>query len=106
MNRLLASLSHVLSGDGLLVMQETDRFYSILMRVYKEVLFFEDENESKAVLDILVGYNPLRGTCRRRVIDLRDTSRRVYTDLYYWPVAGPTALLWIFFEDIDVIEIQ
>ncbi len=106
MNRLLASLSHVLSGDGLLVMQETDRFYSILVRGYKEVLFLEDEHEGKAVLDVFAGYNPLKGTCRRRVIDLEDTSRRVSMDLYYWPVASLAALLWIFFEDIDVVEVQ
>jgi len=105
MNRLLASLTHVLSNNGLLVMQEADRFYSIIMRGYKEVIYNEDEHEGKAVLDVFVGYDPLKGTCRRRVIDLRDTNRRVSIDLYYWSIASLAALLWIFFEDIDVIEI-
>ena len=105
MNRLLASVSRALNSKGLFVVQESDVFYKIITKGYKEVLFVENEHEGKAVLDLFVSYNPLKGTCRRRVVDLNEPKRRINLDLCYWSVANLAALLWIFFEDVDVLEV-
>ncbi|BES82190.1 class I SAM-dependent methyltransferase [Pyrodictium abyssi] len=104
MNTLLASVSHVLSPRGLLVMQEADRFRMFLTRGCADIMFVEDECSARMVLDVFKGYDPVRGTCRRRVIDLRNPSRTAVINLYYWSVARLAALSWIFFEDVDVIK--
>jgi len=105
MNKLMASISHTLSDNGLLVMQEADRFYNIIVRGYRDIIYVEEEYENKIVLDVFTGYDPLRGTCRRRVINLKNPDKTATMDLYYWNIAGLAALLWIFFKDIDIIEI-
>ena len=106
MNKLLASISYVLNDKGLLIMQEADRFYSIITRGYKEIIFVEDEYEGKTVLDVFKEYNPLKGTCRRKVIDIKNPAKTAAMDLYYWSIAGIAALLWVFFEDIDILEVR
>ncbi len=51
-----------------------------------------------------VDYNPLKGTCKRIVIDLGDPRRNTYMELYYWSMAALGALLWLFFKDVDILE--
>ena len=105
MNKLLASISYILNDNGLFIMQEADRFHNIITRGYRDIIYVEEEYENKMVLDVLTGYDPLKGTYKRRIINLKKPSEKATLDLYYWSIAGLSALLWIFFRDIDVIEI-
>ncbi len=102
MNKLLAAVSESLEDNGVFVMQESDRFYRIVEGGYHRVNVVEGED--KSVLDVYVGYNHLMGTAKRLVVNLQDPSMSTYMDLYYWSIASLGALLWLFFEDVDVME--
>lgn len=102
MNKLLASIAGILVGDGVLVLEESDRFYHIVHGGYRHINVVEGKN--RTVLDIYVDYNPLKGTCKRIVIDLGNPRRNTYMELYYWSIAALGALLWLFFKDVDILE--
>ena len=59
----------------------------------------------RIVLDMHVDYDSLKGTCKRVAIDLNNPRSYAFIELYYWSIASLGALLWIFFENIDIMEI-
>jgi hypothetical protein len=101
MARLMASTAEALSDDGLLILEETDRRYNIFYLVgYKDVLP-ERVGEESITLSIHGGYDLRRGTFKRALIDpLRGESATI--DLYYWGIAELSALVWLFFEEVDL----
>ena len=105
MVRLLASASETLLNDGLMTMEESDRIYRIFyQRGYKEVLI-ERVNEERMVISTHAGYDMLKGTFNRAVIDLVRKSKPVILETYYWGLAELMALTWIFFKDIDFVNV-
>jgi len=102
MNRLLSSISYSLSRNGILVLQESDRFQKIVCEGYKKLNVVKAND--RAIIDIFVSYNPIKGTCRRLVLDPTNPSRYAFIDLYYWSIANLGSLLWLFFENIDILE--
>ncbi len=102
MNKLLASTTNTLAEDGVLILQESDRLYHIVHGGYRHINVVEGKD--KTILDVYAGYNPLKGTCERIVVDLGDPRRNTYMELYYWSIAALGALLWLFFKDVDILE--
>ena len=104
MVRLLASASETLPNDGLMIMEESDRIYRIFyQRGYKEVLI-EKVDEERMVISTHAGYDMLKGTFDRAVIDLVSRSRPVILEAYFWGLAELMAFTWIFFEEIDFVK--
>lgn len=83
-------------------MQESDRLYCIIHGGYRHLNVVEGGN--KIVLDLFVNYNPLKGTAKRIVVDLVDSRKKAYMELYYWSIVALEALLWLFFKDVDIVE--
>ena len=102
MNRLLSSISYSLSRNGILVLQESDRFQKIVCEGYRKLNVVEAND--RAIIDIFVSYNLIKGICRRLVLDPTNPSRYAFIDLYYWSIANLGSLLWLFFENIDILE--
>ncbi len=99
MVELLASVAESLVEDGLLLIEESDRFYKMaVMGRYREIVY--EGGEERGALSFQVGYDPLRGTVKRLFLDL-FTGERAALELRYWDLASTLALAWLFFEDVD-----
>lgn len=99
MIELLASASESLADDGLLLVEEGDRFYNMaILSRYRDVVYEGDEE--RGVLSMGAGYDALRGVVKRLYIN-PFTGERVALELRYWDLAGTLALAWLFFEDVD-----
>jgi len=104
MVRLLASASEALVDDGLIIMEESDRIYRIFyQRGYKEVLPERVDNE-KMVITVHAGYNMVRGTFNRAVMDLVSRSKPVVLEAYFWGLAELMTFTWLFFKNVDFIK--
>ncbi len=100
--RVFASAAESLVEDGLLLVEEHDRFYSMaVLGRYRDV--FYEGGEERGVLSFEVGYDPLRGVVKRLFLD-PVTGERVTHEIRYWDLAGPLALAWLFFEDVDFVQ--
>jgi len=99
---LFASVAESLVEDGLLLVEEGDRFYGMaVLGRYREIIYEGDEK--RGALSFQVGYDPLRGTVKRLFLDPL-TGERVTHDIRYWDLASPLALAWLFFEDVDFVR--
>lgn len=100
--KLLASISEVLEDDGLFVMEEADRVYSILYKTgYKDLV--AERVDEKALISLHAGYNPIKGTFKRAYIDLINTEKPVKIPTYFWNLAELMTLTWLFFNEVDFI---
>ncbi len=106
MLRLQASISECLADDGILIMDEGDRIYSIFyIRGYANILP-ERIDEQKTVLSLHAGYDFVRGTFSRAYIDLKNPSKVVLVKHYFWGLAELMAIIWMFFYDVDFFELR
>ena len=106
MVRLQASVSECLADDGILIMDEGDRRYSIFYQTgYARILPERIDNE-RALLSLHAGYNFKRGTFKRAYLDLKNPSKTVITEVYFWGLAELMAMVWIFFQDVDFYELR
>ncbi|ABL78783.1 class I SAM-dependent methyltransferase [Thermofilum pendens] len=97
--RVYSSIAESLADDGVLLVEENDRFYGlIVLGGYREVFYEGDER--RGALSVQVGYDSLRGVVRRMHVDL-STGKRAVGETRYWDLAGTLALVWLFFEDVD-----
>ena len=104
MVRLLANLADVLSEDGLLLVEELDRVYTVFYRTgYKEWLP-EGVSEDRLFVTIHSGYDFRKGVFKRAAIDLKSGEGPVIHEVHFWGLASLTAMAWIFFEDVDIVE--
>lgn len=105
MIKLMASISSVLVDDGVFIMEEGDRIYSIFyLQGYKRVLP-ERVSERNIILSAHSGYDLMRGTFRRAYIEILG-GRIVEVATYFWNIAELMALSWIFFKDVDFFRIR
>ncbi len=106
MARLFSSVSEVLNSDGLFVIEETDRRYSIFfLQGYARALA-ESAGEDSLVASFHVGYSVRRGTFRRATVKLPSAGRVVVSDFYFWGLAELMTLAWLFFEDVDFLPVR
>jgi len=103
MAKVLASICEVLVDDGILVMEEGDRVYSILyLAGYKDFLVESFDDES-LVASFHAGYSFKRGTFIRLYKDLNSPEKHVRLETYFWNLAELGTLSWLFFNDVDFI---
>ena len=75
--RVFVSVSEVLIGNGIFVIDEADREYTIfLTQGYKEVLV-ESVSEGRLVASFHAGYDPLRDLCKRVFVVLTKGAEPV-----------------------------
>ncbi len=98
--RAAAGMAACRSGDGVVVMEEGDRVYSICYAMgYRHVLP-EEASEERLIVGCHAGYNPYRGVFKRLIVN-HYTGERVLVDMRLWDIAGPAGILWAFFKDVD-----
>ncbi len=98
--RLLASISEVLEEDGILIIEECDRTYSIFYKAgYKDLLV--ERVSEKAVISIHSSYDPIKGAFERAYLNLLEPTEPVKISTYFWNIAELMTLVWLFFQDVD-----
>ncbi|MGC8949316.1 MAG: methyltransferase domain-containing protein [Thermoprotei archaeon] len=102
MCELLVSVSEILTNDGIFIMDEADRTYSIFfMRGYQHVL--PEISKEKVVISLHKSYNNITGTFKRLIIDLLNKNA-IEMDMYFWNLAELMAMAWLLFNDIDFMK--
>jgi hypothetical protein len=99
---LLASVSKILTDDGILILDEADRIYGIFfLRGYQLVL--PEISEEKIVISLHKSYDWITGTFKRLIVSLlsKDVAE---IDLYFWNLAELMAMAWLIFNDVDFIS--
>uniref|UniRef100_A0A7C5YXU3 Class I SAM-dependent methyltransferase n=1 Tax=Ignisphaera aggregans TaxID=334771 RepID=A0A7C5YXU3_9CREN len=103
--KVLINISKMLTNDGIFAYEEADRVQNIfLVRGYKDVLP-EIVEENRLVLSIHAGRDSRTGDIKRLLINL-FTGDRVETNVYFWDLASSAAFTWMFFEDVDFLQIE
>ena len=104
MVRLQASVSECLLDDGIFMMDEGDRRYTIFYRTGYARVLPERIDSEKVLLSLHANYDFRRGTFERAYIDLRNPSKVVLVETFLWGLAELMAITWLFFEDVDIYE--
>jgi len=103
--KLLNAVRKCLSSDGILMIEECDRFVTIFGSIGYRYVIPEGRSE-KPVVSIHNGYDYVTGMCRRIVVDL-STGRYVHASVcVLWTIPFIASFVWMFFEDIDVIDLS
>ena len=103
MVKLMAGLADALVDDGLLIVEEADRVYTILyLRGYKEWLP-ERASEDRIFVTVHSGYDFRKGVFKRLGLELKSGEGPVPMEVHFWSLAGLMALAWPFFEDVDFV---
>ena len=106
MVRLQVSVSECLADNGILIMDEADRIYSIFYQTGYARILSERIDDERALISLHAGYNFRRGIFRRALIDLKDPSKTVLAEVYFWGLAELMAIVWMFFQDVDLYELR
>lgn len=97
---MYASVSMMLGRNGIMIVEESDRVYTIFLTMgYKNVLC-EHASGNSVVVTMHVGHDVLTGYTTRVAYDL-VTREHVLMNAYFWDIASSAAFAWIFFEDVD-----
>jgi hypothetical protein len=100
MTRLLAGVSLNLEDHGLMLVEETDRVYTVFLQSGYQRVVPEGAKEEKVVVSLHSSFDPLRGTFKRVIIDLLE-GEAASDDFYFWGLADSAQSLWMFFKDVD-----
>jgi len=97
---LVSSISQILYEDGILIVEEYDRVYSVYLTRRYEYLVPEDVSENRVVFSIHKDYDPVKGIFRRLYIDILSREK-IFLDLRFWDLSSVACILWVFFKDVD-----
>ena len=103
--KLFTSVNEVLVDDGLFIIDEGDRRYTLLTQGYKHVLA-EYSSEERFVVSFHIGYDFVKGSIKRTYVDLIKQTKPVTMELFMWGLAEVAALTWVFFEDVDLVKLE
>jgi ubiquinone/menaquinone biosynthesis C-methylase UbiE len=106
MVRILASVSQALADDGLFAIDEMDRKYQILMVQGYKWAYAEGHDEGKLTLSFHTGYDPVKGSCKRTFLGIKDLANPVTTDILWWGLAEVGAMAWTFFKDVHLLNVR
>jgi ubiquinone/menaquinone biosynthesis C-methylase UbiE len=99
---LLASVSKILTSDGVFIMNESDRIYTVFfIRGYQHVL--PEISKEKIVISLHKSYDRLTGTFKRLIINMlsKDVTEM---NFYFWGLAELMAITWLLFSDVDFVS--
>ncbi|MGB9895624.1 MAG: methyltransferase domain-containing protein [Thermoproteota archaeon] len=100
--KVYSSLSKLMNCEGVLVVEESDRFGGILSTGYRDILG-EYYSKDHFVVTIHSSHDVVTGFTERIAVDLitREISPM---KLYFWDIASSAAMAWMFFYDVDFIQ--
>ncbi len=101
--KLFASVSLLLKKDGIFIMNESDRRGSIFLKTGYKLALGEERGE-KFVMSFHTGYDPYRGTFKRRYVSLNGSTAE--EELYLWGIAELSTFLTLFFKEVKIIPVQ
>ena len=105
MVRTAAGMAACTSRDGVAVVEEGDRVYTVLyLAGYKHVLP-EEATPDRLVVGYHSGYDTRRGVFRRLLVD-HYTGRRAMAEVRFWDIAGTASILWAFYQDVDLVPVR
>ncbi len=97
---LTAIVANKLVDDGIYLVEEVDRLYTIFYLMGYERVHVEYANENRIVLVVHAGYEPRTGTFNQIIVEI-PSMERAFSRTRLWDLASVAAILWIFFEDVD-----
>ncbi|WP_297074062.1 class I SAM-dependent methyltransferase [Thermococcus sp.] len=102
--KLFRNVARVLEGDGVFLLEETDRFGAFFYRkAYREIVP-EVRGEDYMVISLDEGYNPVRGVIRRGYYKLPDWEKIGEIETRYWDLAGLAGIGKALFEEARIIR--
>ncbi|RKX70284.1 hypothetical protein DRP53_05550 [candidate division WOR-3 bacterium] len=104
--RLLSSVSDRLEEDGIFVVDEMDRRYTIFLNVGYKWALAEGAEEDRLAVSFHSGYDPSKGTFKRVFIDLARRGTPVTLETFMWGLAEVAAMMWIFFKAVDLVQLR
>jgi len=104
MIRLYATTSTMLGDDGILVIEENDRVYRILVKKGFKDFLPEWVTEKEVIVTVHKGYNWKTGMFTRGVMNLLNPNKVAFANVYFWSLSELMALAWIFYHDVDFVE--
>jgi hypothetical protein len=97
---LVSSISQIISGDGILVVEETDRIYSVFLTRRYEYLLPENISDERMIFSVHKRYDPVKGVFKRLYIDILSREK-ASLDLKFWDLSSVAGIIWMFFKDVD-----
>lgn len=104
--KIISSVSYTLKDEGIFVLDESDRRYSIFLnRGYKWVL--AEGDDEKFTVNFHAGYDFKKGTFKRVYINFfKMPIKPVRMETFMWGLAEVGAFMWPFFHDVDIIHLE
>ncbi len=101
---MLASVSKSMKDDGVFLVEEADRRYGVFyLKGYKGIIPMTKGEE--VILDFHREYDVKTGMFRRALLSLK-TGELVKFEVYFWGIAEFLALMWLFFEEVDLQHVE
>lgn len=100
---LFRNVAKALEGDGVFMIEETDRAYSLFYRKAYRELLVEGRDEAGEIVSIDAGYDRKRGTIRRVYYRLPGFERLGEAEYRYWDLAGLAGIGKALFNEARVI---
>lgn len=102
--KLFRNVARVLEGDGVFLLEETDRFGAFFYgKAYREIVP-EVKGEDYTIVSLDEGYNPLRGVIRRGYYKLPGWEKIGEVETRYWDLAGLAGIGRALFEEARIIR--
>ncbi|HII60307.1 class I SAM-dependent methyltransferase [Pyrococcus horikoshii] len=101
--KLFAGVASILSEDGVFLLEESDRVYSIFYRTgYKDILV-ETKTDTYTLISIHDGYDPIRGVFKRTYYKLPGFEKITEQAHRLWDIASQLSLGSVFFKEYKAI---
>ncbi|NJE30420.1 methyltransferase domain-containing protein [Thermococcus sp. 18S1] len=102
--RIFAGVALTLSGDGVFMVEDTDRVYRILYSIGYKEFFVESKGENHTLASVHEGYDVRRGTFKRAYYLLPGFEKVGEFDFHHWDLATQLAIGRIFFGEARLIR--
>ncbi len=103
LNRVFASMSELLSDNGVLIMEESDRVASIFSSGYKDFLLEGTLENGTQVVSLEGGFDVFSGMYKRSVYHLPGFKQVGHMEFYPWSLASLAAVGYLFFSKVDLV---
>lgn len=101
--RILQELRRVLRENSIIIVENRDVLL-FLAENYEKLSVLVTSPDQEPVLSLHIGVNTLTGTVRRLHVGL-ESGRGEYLDLHFWYTSVLALLTYLYFEDVDVVQV-